>query len=589
MQPFFDHDNLTLYCGDLREVLPTLPENSVDFVVTDPPYGYSFMEKDWDHDVPGPEYWRAIARVCKPGALMLAFGGTRTYHRLTCAIEDAGWEIRDCLMWLYGQGFPKAADVGKMIDKAKGAVREVVGTKVGLPGYSLTDNGRTNEIYGDLHNPEAECAITAPATPEAAKWTGWANALKPAVEPVIVAQKPLNGLQPTQLSLRRRIDSLEDQLWQILYARTAASNSEASQGDVSVPEIAALPASLRAVLFDQMGILPFESVMNTSLSIVTSWKSVLDDGCDLTSTSITETATKPTIAWKTLNCWAWEITPGDIIQAAMVAHGSKCDVVPAVQYFNAAAMSIYATRELSALAGVTWPQRTFCRDETGLGLRPDWLPIVLAMKSLDGTLAHNAEKWGVAGMNIDATRIGDNPGYRYNADRNGTTFHGKQGERIKQSAAKKGSAVIESTKGRWPANLLLDEETADLLDAQSGILTSGTGVVRTKAGDGYHGGMGKAGDAQVVYGDSGGASRFFYTGKATKQERGPGNDHATVKPVKLMEYLLKLLSTPDGGVILDPFAGSGSTLLAAQRLGRRCIGVELTEHNCEIVKNRLSI
>jgi len=91
---------LTLYCGDLREVLPTLLEASVDFVVTDPPYGLSFMEKDWDHDFRA-EVLAAIVRVCKPGALLLAFGGTRTYHRLICAIEDAGWEIRDCLMWLY--------------------------------------------------------------------------------------------------------------------------------------------------------------------------------------------------------------------------------------------------------------------------------------------------------------------------------------------------------------------------------------------------------------------------------------------------------------------------------------------------------
>lgn len=398
MRPFFEQDNLSLYCGDLRRVLPTLPGSSVDAVVTDPPYGLSFMEKDWDHEVPGPEYWRAIARVCKPGALLLAFGGTRTFHRLTCAIEDAGWEVRDCLMWLHGQGFPKATDVGKMIDKAKGAVREIIGTKVGLPGYSLADNGRTNEVYGDLHNPQAECAITAPATPEARKWTGWANALKPA-----------------------------------------------------------------------------------------------------------------------------------------------------------------------------------------------WEPIVLAMKPMDGTIANNALTWGVAGMNIDACRIGDNPGYKYNADRNCTTFHGKQGERIKQSAAKKGSLFVESTKGRWPANLLLDEEAARLLDAQTGTLKSGTGIVRTKASDGYHGGMGKADDAQVAYGDSGEASRFFYVGKATTKERGSGNDHPTVKPVKLMEYLLTLLSTPDGGVILDPFAGSGSTLLAAKGLGRRCIGVELTEHNCEIVKARLSI
>ena len=145
-------------------MLPTLPEASVDFVVTDPPYWLHSWARSGTRRFPAPDYWQAIARVCKPGALMLAFGGTRTYHRLTCAIEDAGWEIRDCLMWLYGQGFPKAPDVGVMIDKAKGAKREVVGTKLGQPGYSLADNGRTNEVYGDLHNPAAECAITAPAT-----------------------------------------------------------------------------------------------------------------------------------------------------------------------------------------------------------------------------------------------------------------------------------------------------------------------------------------------------------------------------------------------------------------------------------------
>jgi len=133
-EPFFQNDLTTLHWGDLREVLPGLPPNSIDCVCTDPPYGLGFMEKDWDHEVPGPEYWRAVGRVCKPGAFLLAFGGTRTYHRLTCAIEDAGWETRDGLVWLCGQGMPKCGDIGKLIDKAKGAKREVVGTKLGRPG-----------------------------------------------------------------------------------------------------------------------------------------------------------------------------------------------------------------------------------------------------------------------------------------------------------------------------------------------------------------------------------------------------------------------------------------------------------------------
>lgn len=99
---------MTVICGDSLAVLPTLDAESADAIVCDPPYGLSFMGKEWDHGVPGEAFWREALRVAKPGAHLLAFGGTRTYHRLACAIEDAGWEIRDCLSWLYGSGFPKS-------------------------------------------------------------------------------------------------------------------------------------------------------------------------------------------------------------------------------------------------------------------------------------------------------------------------------------------------------------------------------------------------------------------------------------------------------------------------------------------------
>lgn len=101
-----------ILCGDCRAVMATLEQDSVDAIVTDPPYGLSFMGKEWDHGVPGVEFWTAALRVAKPGAHMLAFGGTRTYHRLICAIEDAGWEIRDCIGWMFGTGFPKSLNLG---------------------------------------------------------------------------------------------------------------------------------------------------------------------------------------------------------------------------------------------------------------------------------------------------------------------------------------------------------------------------------------------------------------------------------------------------------------------------------------------
>jgi len=400
VKPYFESDGITLYHGDLREVVPQL--SPVDYVVTDPPYGLNFMERDWDQSVPGPEYWRIILDTCKPGALMLSFGGPRTWHRLTCAIEDAGWEIRDCLMWLYGSGMPKCGDIGKMIDKVKGAERKNIGAKVYAGGHIQNWTEDQGSYHGFTKGKGVYCE-TAPSTELAKQFTGWHNSLK-----------------------------------------------------------------------------------------------------------------------------------------------------------------------------------------------PSWEPIVLAMKALDGTTAHSAEKWGVAGMNIDASRIPtdeiihtpqSDPAKRRGTV--GTNLGITNADKEKFQAAQRASVAKTQELGRYPANLILDGEAATLLDEQTGTLTSGTNCTRTKAGSGYHGNIGKSGDVQITYGDSGGASRFFYCSKASKSEKGPGNDHCTVKPLALMKYLLTLLSTPTGGVVLDPFAGSGSTLLAAKQLGRQCIGVELDAINCEIIVGRL--
>jgi len=131
-------ESVRVLCGDMRELLAAMPAESVHAVVTDPPYGLEFMGKAWDQQVPGPDYWRQALRVCKPGAYLVAFGGTRTAHRLACALEDAGFDVRDCLSWLYGSGFPKS------------------------------------------HNLEGE-------------WDGWGTALKPAWEPIYLCRKPFRG------------------------------------------------------------------------------------------------------------------------------------------------------------------------------------------------------------------------------------------------------------------------------------------------------------------------------------------------------------------------------------------------------------
>ena len=366
MKPYYEEQGIQIWHGDCREILPSLLK--VDLCLTDPPYGLEFMGKEWDHGVPGRETWEAVLRVLKPGAPLMAFGGTRTHHRLMCAIEDAGFEIRDCLMWLYGSGFPKSLDISKAIDKAAGAERAVIGRKERIGGMNPAHEGWQRPWQSNPVAREAKLSITAPTTDAAKLWDGYGTALKPA-----------------------------------------------------------------------------------------------------------------------------------------------------------------------------------------------WEPIILAMKPCEGTFAENALKHGVAGLNIDAGRIGT-------AD----------------------NTAGGDAAGRWPANLLLDEESAAMLDEQSGITTSVAGVRHNsyRNGNSLHDGAAK--DVMVNHADSGGASRFFYTAKADSSERGNGNDHPTVKPLDLMAYLCKLACPPNGGVLLDPFMGSGSTLKAGRRFFRQCIGIDSDEHACEIAVNRLA-
>jgi site-specific DNA-methyltransferase (adenine-specific) len=149
------------------------------------------MGKEWDHGVPGVPFWAEVFRVLKPGAHLLAFGGTRTYHRLACAIEDAGFEIRDQIGWAYGSGFPKSLDVSKAIDKAAGAERETVGRRAYGDGH--VQNSAKSIGFGGCDPAADTRTVTAAATPEAAAWQGWGTALKPAWEPICVARKPLVG------------------------------------------------------------------------------------------------------------------------------------------------------------------------------------------------------------------------------------------------------------------------------------------------------------------------------------------------------------------------------------------------------------
>jgi DNA modification methylase len=237
VKPYYERGAVAVYHGDNREVMAELDDTSIDAIVCDPPYGLEFMGKEWDKmgDVrqPGsddyvparpenpfgrisvryggtPSYASAGAasgprqqewhrqwveqalRVLKPGGHLLAFGGSRTYHRLACAVEDAGFEIRDSMMWLYGSGFPKSMDVSKQIDKQLGVERtEVVGTRTVPDAKKVRPHFAAMET--EFPNATTEYDYTKPASDEAKQWEGWGTALKPAHEPIVVGRKPIVG------------------------------------------------------------------------------------------------------------------------------------------------------------------------------------------------------------------------------------------------------------------------------------------------------------------------------------------------------------------------------------------------------------
>jgi len=335
---------MKLLLGDCLDKLKELDDNSVDSIVTDPPYGLSFMGKKWDYDVPSTEIWEECIRVLKPGGHLLSFAGSRTYHRMAVRIEDAGFEIRDQIMWVYGSGFPKSHNIGHKVEDMQ----------------------------------------------------GWGTALKPAHEPIVMARKPFSG-----------------------------------------------------------------------------------------------------------------------------------------------------------------------------------------------TVADNVLEWGTGGINIDGCRI---DGGERDARENNTSWGI---DRIGVETDIKGNKAIgKTTLGRFPANIIFDEEAGKILDEQSGISKSSGG-----SGDKSMGALGKNGkygnyalDVKPAnlggLGDTGGASRFFYCPKTSKSDRSEGNTHPTVKPTDLMGYLIRLV-TPKGGVVLDPFMGSGSTGKGAVREGMVFIGIERESEYFEIAEARI--
>lgn len=557
--PYYTDERAVLHHGDCLEVLAALPDASVDAIVTDPPYNLTagkkggtgaasinlespygrsrigtgngsggFMGKAWDDydHFPGGFYgwcesWaRECLRVLKPGGHLLAFGGTRTWHRLACAVEDAGFEMRDSIAWLYGSGFPKSLDVSKAIDKAAGAERAVVGSRT-LTGTAASSSAHVGNLAGGSGVGAVKVVdVTAPATPDAEQWQGWGTALKPSHEPVVWGVKPVTACGMLSVigshldrleeacrpsasdagssSAHTRADSPE--------ARTAIAPARAATRHEAAPA-RTTPTGAAGVSSEATATSASEWAGETFWSTVTSWRKCWAELCEATSTSTTSTATSRTTDLQTLSSCLSQITQSVTATSTPEPDSLRSLVTAADNLFAAGVLNSRSTLALSAIESATANTPRASQDAGGSS--PAFEPIVVARKPLAGTVAQNVLTHGTGALNIDGCRVGDGGGTTKGNPPKGES-NGIYGNGINGVCE-----IVDLGKGRWPANVILDESQAAALDQVSGMSESRIGKPRGAAsGNGW--GMTATG---AEYADSGGASRFFYTTKAGSAER----------------------------------------------------------------------
>ena len=474
-----------LLIGDCVQQMKTLEADSVDAIVTDPPYGLEFMGKAWDgFGTPlGFQTWseqwaREAFRVLKPGGHLLAFGGTRMYHRLAAGIEDAGFEIRDTLMWLYGSGFPKSLDVSKAIDKRRDDGKEIECVRSFLYKSWKASGVKSETIdsyfgfKGSMSGPHWFYKTSQNSVPTWEQWLGLKNLLS--------------------LS-----DEMDEQVWTLNGRKGKPGEGWTSREITGQHQTAAAAAQWMSNYGIEANLQAKEKRENASTDAAKKWQ-------------------------------GW-----------------------------------------------------------GTALKPAVEPIVLARKPLIGTVAENVLTHGTGALNIDASRIGTDD----KRSKSSPTALGKMNDDGWQAKP----VIAGSASGRWPANILLDEAAAAMLDEQSGVQKDGIAVKRRGSNfktNVYGSGIGRlpVGTADQGYGGSGGASRFFYVAKASRAERNKGlerNIHPTVKPVDLMRYLIRLV-TPKGGTVLDPFMGSGTTAVAAIEEGVNWMGCEREPEYVAIIEARIA-
>ncbi len=436
---------INLMHGDCLEVLRTLPDNSVDAVVTDPPYGLSFMGKRWDYDVPTVEIWAECLRVLKPGGQLLAFAGTRTQHRMAVRIEDAGFEIRDMIAWVYGSGFPKSLDVSKAIDKAAGAEREITGAQGKCGMATAAENYEGNEKWSGLRRD-------TPATDAARQWSGWGTALKPALEPITVARKPLgtcatNVLQMVESQLRER-GVRGEILWKPENASGAARSKKTTSSGLTRPLEAsetfaknADESVTRSV--EQQSLKSSEkhgkSGMNPTLGGSESFHGFTTSGC--------ENPLSPPTAGSAPAAESVSVISSPLTTSTAEEHSTENKFTGRSTHNCAEKDSRLDTASFAGIAtGLTGSMGTvhISRDSEGFFLWPKGLPEFVPGSPL--TVAANVLQHGTGALNIDGCRV---PAEK-------ATGWGGGGSKLYEGGlSREGGEARPQDAGRWPANLIL--------------------------------------------------------------------------------------------------------------------------------------
>ena len=450
--------------ADCLEAMKQMDDNSVHSIVTDPPYGLSFMGKKWDYDVPSREIWVEALRVLKPGGFLLSFAGSRTYHRMAVAIEDAGFEIRDQIMWIYGSGFPKSHNISKGIDKKLGAEREMI-RKPFSPQQMMMKDGQNERPWQNKAKEVGfhETASNEPATPEAKQWQGWGTALKPAHEPIVVARKPVEGTVADNI-LEHGVGGIN-----IDGSRVGDLVQDTSKNgrDNAVHKTTVFESGLQK---------EFDGEITTGRFPA----NIIHDGSEEVKELFPNTKGG---VQEELGAGGFIFTEGERSNKPM-APGYD-DEGSAARYFKEA---------------------QFSEEE----LQPSHNPIVVARKPIEGTVAENILEHGTGGLNIDESRVEhDDPDIerkKMDSPLGMFTNPNREGER----------GAGPAPEGRFPANVILDKEAGAILDEQVGELKPATSRTDTTST-----GMFAGGDAGTVYADEGGASRFFKESNFSEQEHEP--------------------------------------------------------------------